>query len=651
MNGWNDQEIKDALSALFRDARENGGLDFVYTLLRLEGMTFEKRDRLLELRDSLSFDANKTSAADLGERYCSILEFTEPLSVLANLVRCAGNQPFQIWPFSHMQKGKFPNAIGPTQSEVAADLARKVAESGRDDLSVLIGRMYRPETLADCHQEIGALSEEEFLTRVEILQAFLGNFLETYFDERLRFRDELTLYKAPNFGVIELLVNDAGLFGVRHFHSNGSSSQFVRNEGSTICENMILDNEPGLMVGSLDDLKPEYWVGDKRLYEIGLPGHYNEPGCWKPIIYPGKTEAIQQEISRISDDPEVQGSLFYMYCTGHRAIEFVIRTPIELPGQHHRIGENIHIYICPKLESDPHSDQNVTLYDGWIELESATPEEIKRAIATIGILVNRLAFAYETHAEWRLKYSMIVRPTFTAKPTDDDLKLVDRYLLEFLETDDSIILDAALDWYVRGRGARNIFLSYFCYFVAMERVALAVADDRADLSLRYHAQTKDERDTQQKECIREKYDALYETNPEEFVREAYFDCVVGITRKLREVVALVFGSDHEYISALFIKKDGYSLNDLRGRIAHGNFSQLDPEDEKLIRERLPEIAQISREFLTRIIFSLSPSDELPTWSRKHSYTMQSVDPRNTLVASTEKIMPETDWRIRPEWFD
>lgn len=152
MNGWNDQEIKDALSALFRDARENGGLDFVYTLLRLEGMTFEKRDRLLELRDSLSFDANKTSAADLGERYCSILEFTEPLSVLANLVRCAGNQPFQIWPFSHMQKGKFPNAIGPTQSEVAADLARKVAESGRDDLSVLIGRMYRPETLADCHQ-------------------------------------------------------------------------------------------------------------------------------------------------------------------------------------------------------------------------------------------------------------------------------------------------------------------------------------------------------------------------------------------------------------------------------------------------------------------------------------------------------------------
>jgi hypothetical protein len=78
---------------------------------------------------------------------------------------------------------------------------------------------------------------------------------------------------------------------------------------------------------------------------------------------------------------------------------------------------------------------------------------------------------------------------------------------------------------------------------------------------------------------------------------------------------------------------------------------VDEKEMKAIRDRVPEIEHISREFLTRLILQLKPADAVPDWSQTHLVTMSAADPRNTAITSDEKVLPTQDWRIRSEWLD
>lgn len=378
---------------------------------------------------------------------------------------------------------------------------------------------------------------------------------------------------------------------------------------------------------------------------------YNKPGEWKPIIYPGDKDSILKDVRRLSEDKEVQGVLFYMMCTGCRVIEFVVRATVELPEGGISFDDKFYLWKCPPLDNTSKLIQSICIYDGWLGLESTDPEEIRLAIAMIGVTVNRLAFAYNATANWRLKYTIASDIDPYATPSKEDVQFLDSIFRSFPRTDDAILLDAAIDWYNRGRSSRNIFTAYLCYYIAFESVAIAVADGKADLGLNYLRESKKSRKQKLIDDIQLKHDSLYPKDPVRFIREAYFDCILSLKEKTYRVAELVFGPEHRFLTALFQKRDGYSLNDIRGKLAHGGIKLFDKEDENLVRNRLQEIADISREFLTRIIFLLKPTNPLPSWSQLYRLSFTTADPRTTLVVSREDVIPNKDWRIRPEWCD
>jgi hypothetical protein len=237
-----------------------------------------------------------------------------------------------------------------------------------------------------------------------------------------------------------------------------------------------------------------------------------------------------------------------------------------------------------------------------------------------------------------------------AAPTEEDTHVLDSLLRNFPESDDAVILDAAVDWYNRGKASSNVFTAFLCYYIAIESVATAVADGKADFGLGYHKESKAERNERIRGCIQEKLGNLYSKNPVEFVKEAYFDCVIGLKRKTWQVAELVFGQDHLYLRTLFTKSDdGFSLSDIRSRLAHGAISLVDRDHETLVANRLHEIAEISKIFLTRIIFLLKPGDPMPAWSRRFNAPRHFADPRSIMVITNEQGLPTTDWRIRPQW--
>lgn len=66
-------------------------------------------------------------------------------------------------------------------------------------------------------------------------------------------------------------------------------------------------------------------------------------------------------------------------------------------------------------------------------------------------------------------------------------------LRSFPQSDDSIVLDEAIDWYNRGVSSRNPFTAFLCYYVAIEGIANAVAEEDTDLGLRYTTEPPRER--------------------------------------------------------------------------------------------------------------------------------------------------------------
>src|SRR5262249_18054137 len=146
-----------------------------------------------------------------------------------------------------------------------------------------------------------------------------------------------------------------------------------------------------------------------------------------------------------------------------------------------------------------------------------------------------------------LKYRSGLKPKLLRVPSVEDMDMFNSLLTKFPSANDAFILSSAVDWHTRGNSSQNVFSAFLCYYVAIENVAVAVADGKADFGLSYQKEGKSKRREQRRNCIQEVYDRLYLNDPEQFVKEAYFECIYGIKEKTRRIVKMVFGPDHEYL--------------------------------------------------------------------------------------------------------
>ena len=634
------------------DAQSKDGLAYIYALLRVTGPEVDRSDKLVKLRSELKESGEALSEQELLSLYCSLATNEAPLELIANLVNCILQKPYTSIPFHHLNKGQYPEKVlKATIFEKAKELSRVAVEAGMAELARAIDEAYLADVVGDCSSP-PLSSLDRLRGAFRECRLFLTSLVEIYFSERLKFLDLSRFHKVSPFEVIELLTNDEyGLYGFKMHFPAGANAWFERHPERRDGQNFFIPNIK-FFVGMLDNLQKAWQIDGRRLHELNLPGRYNPIGEWRPIVAPEAAVTLSEEARSLSDDPDVQGALFYILSTGYRVIEFVVRTNIDLPHKEVRFGSKLHLWKCPPAVENPLSNSNQYIYDGWFDLDSVEPEKVRHAIAMIGVALNRMAFAYDASLNWRIKYRLHIdgEPLWT--PDEADTHLLNSLLKDFPQSEDAIILDAALDWYARGRASRNIFTAFLCYYIALESVAIAVANGDADFGLGYRKEGKAELRQSRLECIKEKYEALYTKAPVRFVEEAYFDCVVGLKKKTKRIIELVFGPKHPYLDLLFEKgADGHSLNSIRGELAHGGVTLMDRDHEKLVGNRLREIAEISKEFLTRLIFNLKPVDTLPSWSSRFTNPMNFTDPRSTMFVNNETLLVDKNWRIRPEWCD
>ncbi len=642
-----DHPAPSSIQVLFQKAKEQGGFEYLYVLVRIDGIQCYQgyKDELVELREWLK----EPDISDIVKAYQFLASQAQPLELFQNLLNCANGKHYQVRAFLHLKKGQFPNAVWPTAQEKIQALVADAQASGFPDLADRLAASYPTNLL-----EKDRLSPDAVRDAFNTISRLLTELLDCYFDERLKFKGPTKYIKLPgSLDVLELLTDDEfGLNGLRVHFSQNCTADFYRTREGVFGTNVEFGPPVTFLMMSMEASSNEYRVNGKRLYEIGLPGRYNKLGEWKPLVYPGNADHLIKECGQLSNDPNVQGVLLYLRLTGHRCIEFALRTNLELPGVHTATREGgLHIWKCPSQDYDG-GDKNTCVYDCWLDLKTGEVEQIEKGLSSIGHLISVLCFPFGAAYSWRNKYRTTVGGNRKLTPTHDELKIVDDVLQKFPYTVDGVLLASGIDWYNQGTISTNVFTKFFCYYVALESVAIAIADGAELGKMSVTKPTKAAKKAATIACIYEKQKELSAADPIRFVTESYFQCVQSLAAKTRLAVTTVFGERHEYLKSLFQESsDGdMSLSELRSALAHGGVSLLDKQHEHLVRKHLYEMERIAKEFLLRVLFRVDQSEKVPDWVATFQVSLTTADPRSTLVTSTENVFPKgTDWRIRGEW--
>lgn len=378
---------------------------------------------------------------------------------------------------------------------------------------------------------------------------------------------------------------------------------------------------------------------------------YNADGAWKPLVYRGNSDPLQVEARRLSADLRIQGVLFYILCTGHKVIEFAIRASVRLPTDKVDLPNDIHFFHVPQ-EAD-NLPQNQFVYDAWAPLSDEKTETISRRLLEINRTMNLLGFAYSCETRWQLKYTLVNSSHGAAQPNEDDLALLAKLVSAEHEPDAQSVLDAAIDWYRRGRASDNAFNRFLCSWIAMEGLALSLYDgclgDKCPYG--FAPKPKELQEAEERKCIEEYRTKFLEKDPVRFIREAYSECIRGIRRRTLACFDKVFGAESSATKTICGKADGVSLEDIRHRIAHGEYSGWDFKDEDIVLRHVGRLESVAREFLLRVLLRLRPWDEVPSWSGMHQVSALMADPRSTLVVSDLQIVGDHDWTIKAGWID
>ena len=233
-------EYKKYFEHLFVQARDTGGLDYIYTLLRVSGVQdggwdpfVEAEESLVDLssvlRDLSTAGREKTSLRLALLLYCHSLEMAAPYQIFFNLLRCCQSKNYLFMPFFEVDKNgkviqKYPkNKIDSLEQE-----AKKVGEEALIthiksfyDNNIRNAFFHSDYTIEDdfkiCEaRPVQVIEKSVLLEKIKRCFAFYQAFMDTYREAKVAYIPVEKTYPLKNFDVLELLVDDKeGLVGFK----------------------------------------------------------------------------------------------------------------------------------------------------------------------------------------------------------------------------------------------------------------------------------------------------------------------------------------------------------------------------------------------------------------------------------------------------
>lgn len=421
-----DEYTREYLSyfdQLFNRAARTSGFQFVCALLRVEGIKSGYWDAFVEAEDAANDFSNllrETNTKRQQKRamrlglflYCHLTEMSAPFEVMANFLRIIQGKQYSMVPFAHLTerpKSLFAKRHLPSPAKKIGHLRELAVTCGEEKLVQAIDEFFNSSVRNAFYHSDYTISEDEFRiaeggelgkqvlklgdisTMLTKRFAFYSAFFITYNTARKGLVDGKKFIRWPNYEVLELLSDQEGLTGFKIHFPNGSYSLFERKryEGTTALNMSLADEGIQLFVGDFEKYNrgDDWYVNGKIFEDYGT--RYNEYGFWRPIVFQRNSDVILQKALKLTEDKVVQGLLFYIFATGHAAIEFTIKSdnPLytkETVGKKFTSGvEGVELFPCPNLDGKKH------LYDGTLYLKSKEVAEVIKGLNLISEYVKK----------------------------------------------------------------------------------------------------------------------------------------------------------------------------------------------------------------------------------------------------------------------
>jgi hypothetical protein len=175
-----DESPAIEIEQLFEKARQNGGYEYLYTLVRIDGLQLQANyiDDLVVLRNWL-VNGNSQDAVD---SYRYLLSLEDPLKLLQNLVNNSNSDHYNVSPFMRLAKGGYPNLVWPTQLEKVTALANDLLEAGFPVLADRLVKGYSANLLENAESKMDGIA-----LAVHSLSELFRDLLNHYFNIRKAF--------------------------------------------------------------------------------------------------------------------------------------------------------------------------------------------------------------------------------------------------------------------------------------------------------------------------------------------------------------------------------------------------------------------------------------------------------------------------------
>jgi len=162
---------------LFARAANTGGLEYLYTILRVEGITSGHWDAFVESEEAVADFSKMLRKMGSGQEkralrtalfiYCHLTEMSAPYEIICNLLRCCMNQSYKFYPFAHLVRviknnNGFDKRLLPYPSKKIAFIKELTAMSGEERLSQIIEDFFSNDVRNAFYHSDYTISEDEF---------------------------------------------------------------------------------------------------------------------------------------------------------------------------------------------------------------------------------------------------------------------------------------------------------------------------------------------------------------------------------------------------------------------------------------------------------------------------------------------------------
>jgi len=228
--------IKQVFRELFKEAEKNGGIHYLFAILRLDGYNYKNPDQLLEQRKIINLlNVNKLSKKDIRRHLKYILSrIEEQFSVIFNLYNCCRQKDHKFKPYYHLYTGDSFKKKNPPFDKLFKEFLKNMNEYKNGELTKIYLDIFDEEKINEILNVKSVKTINQYKKWFRNIRDLTSIFSEEYFSIRMNFTKYPKYIKMRQFQVLELLTNKyLGLYGFHIHFSNGNKATYIRRAQST----------------------------------------------------------------------------------------------------------------------------------------------------------------------------------------------------------------------------------------------------------------------------------------------------------------------------------------------------------------------------------------------------------------------------------